>query len=148
MPSPFLCYFLKPLMLFLITVGEFCSSGIIICQSVSDGMEPWVVLYLLTEGPGKVVSVHLFINLFYQDLIQQLNSEKCGIIADKGNYNVFCYANDILLSSTTPSGLQKLFDKAVDYITMHSLRFNPAKTTCLLHGITHLCIALSGTSKG
>ena len=70
----------------------------------------------------------ILIRLFHltyltQDLIEQLNSEKCGIIIDKGHYNVSCYAYDILLSSTTPSRLQELIDKAVDYTTIHSSGF-------------------------
>ena len=45
-----------------------------------------------------------------------------------------CYADDILLMSTTTSGLQRLIDLAVTYINSHGLRFNSAKSTCMAYG--------------
>ena len=50
------------------------------------------------------------------------------------NYNVYCYADDLLLSSTTVSGLQKLINIANANITRNGLTFNPQKTECLLVG--------------
>jgi hypothetical protein len=82
---------------------------------------------------GGLSSPFLF-NLFYEDLIEMLRTEKCGVTNDGDTYNVFCYAADILLSSTTPSGLQSLIDLAVNYIAKHGLRFNPSKTTCMIYG--------------
>ena len=79
---------------------------------------------------GGLSSPFLF-NLFYQELIEMLNYEKCGIIIAGNHYNVHCYADDILLSSTTPTGLQRLTDVAVNYITKHGLKINPSKTTCM-----------------
>jgi hypothetical protein len=58
----------------------------------------------------------------------------CGISIDDHHYNVHCYADDILLSSATVSGLQRLIDCAVGYITSHGLRFNPAKSSCFSYG--------------
>jgi hypothetical protein len=40
----------------------------------------------------------------------------------------------VLVASTTVTGLQKLIDYANEYVTNHGLSFNPAKTTCLIHG--------------
>ena len=48
--------------------------------------------------------------------------------------DVFCYADDILLSSTTVRVLQGLIKPAVDYVNRHGLRFNPSKTKCVLFG--------------
>jgi len=73
-------------------------------------------------------------NTFYKDLIQLLREQKCGIMIDGATYNVYCYADDILLSSTTPTGLQTLIDIATKYITQQGLRFNPSKTTCMSFG--------------
>lgn len=82
---------------------------------------------------GGLTSPLLF-NLFYRDLINQLRTERCGIIINDSTYNVFCYADDLLLSSTTPSGLQRLINVASNYIVQHGLRFNPQKTTCMIYG--------------
>jgi len=82
---------------------------------------------------GGLSSPMLF-NVFYRDLIAELNAQRCGISIDGCSYNAFCYADDILLASTTPSGLQKLIDTAVKYITKHGLRFNPSKTNCFCFG--------------
>lgn len=80
------------------------------------------------------LSSPLLFNLFYRDLISALNSETCGVTIQGNKYNAFCYADDVLLASTTPSGLQHLIDTAVEYITRHGLRFNPAKTSCFCFG--------------
>lgn len=82
---------------------------------------------------GGLTSPLLF-NLFYKDLISSLNTASCGVTIRGKRFNVFCYADDVLLASTTPSGLQKLIDTAVRYITTHGLRFNPAKTNCFTFG--------------
>ena len=50
------------------------------------------------------------------------------------NYNIMCYAADLLLCSTTVSGLQSLIDLATKYIVSHGLRFNPSKSVCRIHG--------------
>ena len=41
-----------------------------------------------------------------------------------------CYADDIMLTSLTPTGLQSLNNAANKYISSHGLEFNPNKTTC------------------
>lgn len=87
-------------------------------------------------------------NLFYEDLIAQLNEEQCGITINKRNYNVYCYADDILLASTTPTGLQHLVDIAVEYATTHGLRFNPSKTVCSTFGQSRLTETPALTIEG
>ena len=67
-------------------------------------------------------------------MIHLLNSLNCGICINNCNYNVFAYADDLLLSSTTVTGLQQLIDTAVSYVTDHGLWFNRDKTKCLLFG--------------
>jgi len=96
---------------------------------------------------GGLTSPMLF-NLFYKDLISLLNHESCGITIRENHYNAFCYADDVLLASTTPTGLQKLIDKAVDYITTHGLRFNPSKTSCYTFGKTSYISAPKWTIEG
>ena len=82
---------------------------------------------------GGLSSPFLF-NLFYEELIDTLNTENCGVNIGGHNYNVHCYADDILLVSTTTSGLQRLIDLAVTYINSHGLSFNPAKSSCMIYG--------------
>ena len=82
---------------------------------------------------GGISSTFLF-NAFYGDLVNDINNENCGVTIDGMNYNVFCYADDILLCSLTASGLQSLVDLSVTYIENHGLRFNPEKSNSIIYG--------------
>ena len=62
----------------------------------------------------------------------------CAICINNINYNVFTYADDLLLSSTTVTGLQGL-------ISNHGLRFNPAKTKCMISNIEATNLAVEKT---
>ena len=53
-------------------------------------------------------------------------------------YNIFVYADDILLTSLTVTGLQKLIEVSNNYIIDHGLSFNPTKTKCITLGKCHL----------
>ena len=53
---------------------------------------------------------------------------------------MFCYADDLILTSLTVTGLQSLIDVSRDYITPHGLNFNPSKTTCTTFGTTHQAV--------
>jgi hypothetical protein len=72
--------------------------------------------------------------VFYEDLINSINDNCSGITIGGVNYNVFCYADDILLCSLTATGLQNLIDISVSYIENHGLRFNPKKSSCMIYG--------------
>ena len=67
-------------------------------------------------------------------MVKTLNSMNCGICINNVSYNVFTYADDLLLSSTTVTGLQRLINCAVSYISNHGIRFNPDKTKCMIFG--------------
>ena len=82
---------------------------------------------------GGLTSPWIF-NLFYLELIDDLNDMNVGVSIGGHNFNVICYADDILLCSTTSSGLQCLINRANEYISMYGLRFNPQKTECLISG--------------
>ena len=82
---------------------------------------------------GALTSPILF-NLFYEDLINELNQSNYGLTISGHKFNVTCYADDILLCSLTSQGLQCLIDTAENYIKNHGLPFNPAKTECMLFG--------------
>ena len=77
----------------------------------------------------------LIFNAFYQDLVQKLqNNIQHGIVINGITYNVFAYADDLLLASTTVTGLQSLIDLSVSQMEKCGLRFNPKKTICMCYG--------------
>ena len=82
---------------------------------------------------GGLSSTFIF-NTVYQHIIRTLNNMTCGVTIDGTNFNTICYADDILLCSTTHTGLQCLIDKAADCISDSGLRFNPSKTKCMTFG--------------
>ena len=82
---------------------------------------------------GGLTSPLLF-NLFYYDLAVDLSNINHGLTIDHVSYNTFIYADDILLMSSTSTGLQYLIDKANNYITSYGLRFNAEKTKCATFG--------------
>ena len=82
---------------------------------------------------GGLTSPMIF-NLFYLDLINEIDKMNCGVNVFGKNFNIYCYADDILLSSTTVTGLQTLIDVAVNNITKSGLCFNPVKTECVIIG--------------
>ena len=74
-------------------------------------------------------SLFLF-NLFYQDFISLLSNCSGDIRIQSDTYNVFCYADDLIIASLSVTGLQEIIHAATSYIVDHGLNFNPAKTTC------------------
>ena len=80
------------------------------------------------------VRIRWNVNLFYYDLLEMLASHEGGISISDETFNVFAYADDILLASTTASGLQKLINSAVCYLENNGLCFNPKKTNCTIVG--------------
>jgi len=96
---------------------------------------------------GGLSSPFLF-NIVYQDMIVKLNSMPCGISIQDKKFNAFCYADDILITSLTPCGLQMLMDASSQYITSHGLRFNPHKTKCISLGKQHLLVQPHLTLNG
>ena len=82
---------------------------------------------------GGLSSPWIF-NVFYEDLIDNISHSDRGISLRGETYNVFCYADDLLITSTTVSGLQSLIDMCDSYICQHGLRFNPNKTSCTTVG--------------
>ncbi len=65
-------------------------------------------------------------------------TETPGGLRIKRNSYVFIYGDDLLIVSTTVTGLQNLIDYANYYITEHGLQFNTSKTTCVTLGKSHL----------
>ena len=82
---------------------------------------------------GGLTSAKLFY-LFYQKLITKISECTFGVVIQGHQYNVFCYAHDLLLASTTVTGLQAFIALAVSHVNDRGLRFNPEKTTCMTYG--------------
>ena len=87
-------------------------------------------------------------NVLYEDLIDNISHSDRGISLRGETYNVFCYADDLLITSTTVSGLQSLIDMCDSYICQHGLRFNPNKTSCTTVGKHRLMSQPKWTMKG
>ena len=63
---------------------------------------------------GGLSSPGIF-NVFYEDLIDNISHSDRGISLRAETYNVICYADDLLITSTTVSGLQSLIDMCDSY---------------------------------
>ena len=57
-----------------------------------------------------------------------------GTTINGQSFNIFCYADDILLASITSTGLQSLIESANHFILENGLTFNPSKTECCTFG--------------
>ena len=98
------------------------------CQKLSTKID-----VCIGTRQGGISSPFLF-NIFYQDLVEKLSKCSGGILINNDTYNVFCYADDLILTSLSVTGLQELIDTANSYITEHGLKFNPTKTICTTLG--------------
>ena len=88
---------------------------------------------------GGLTSPFLF-NIVYQDLISELSHTTGGIRINKDSFNVSCYADDLLLTSLTVTGLQKLIDTANAYVNKHGISFNANKSFCAILGKDHFLV--------
>ena len=114
-------------------VLHFWYSHMSVCIKWKSCLSEGIVIERGTRQGG--LSSPILFNLFYNlGLIDTLQSISCGIHINNVNFNTICYADDILLCSTTVTGLQKMINIASDYIHKHGLRFNPHKTSCLIMG--------------
>ena len=86
---------------------------------------------------GGLTSPFLF-NLLYQELVNGLSDLPGGMKIGNLSYNVFCYADDLLLTSATATGLQKLINFANTYVSSHGLSFNAKKSNTIVFGKCYL----------
>ena len=81
---------------------------------------------------GCNLSPNLF-NLFIQDITKCFNDSKCDparLISE--NINCLLYADDLVLISETPEGLQNCLDNLYEYIKTWKLSINYTKTKIML----------------
>ena len=81
---------------------------------------------LVLKGLTRQGLHYCVLNIFYQDLIDILTCTTEGILINDVPFNVFCYTNDLLSTSTSAIGLLTLIDK-YEYIVSHGIRFYPTK---------------------
>ena len=71
-----------------------------------------------------------------------------GVTIGGQRFNVYCYADDVLLASTTVTGLQNLINHANNYVTNHRLSFNASKMVCYIHGKNPFTVHLEWIING
>ena len=71
----------------------------------------------------------------------------CSISIGNMCFNIFCYADDLLLASATITGLQAIVNACTDYVECHGLNLNVSKTSWTIIGKTPFTseLMLSGT---
>ncbi len=80
---------------------------------------------------GNPLSPLLF-NLFINDIFQNVRNDESLITLDGVNYfNALMYADDLILMSPTPEGLQKSLDALHKYCNTWKLKINIKKTKCM-----------------
>lgn len=78
---------------------------------------------------GGILSPYLF-NVYTDELSERLDMSGVGC-RYLGSINHLCYADDMVLLSPTPQGLQKLLDVCANYAATHDILFNTKKTVCM-----------------
>ena len=94
--------------------GNYLSEGF----SVSNGVRQ-----------GGILSPYLF-NIYMDDLSENLDASRVGC-RYTGSVNHLCYADDMVLLSPSPQGLQRLVDICALYADNHDILFNTKKTVCM-----------------
>ena len=93
--------------------------------------------FAVTNGvrQGGILSPYLF-NVYTDDLSDRLRASRVGCCY-LGSVNHLCYADDMILLSPTPHGLQNMIDICADYAKGHDILFNTRKSVCMaiLHSL-------------
>ena len=79
---------------------------------------------------GGILSPHLF-NVYIDKLNRQLNSLPIGCTINDHTTNNLCYADDMVLISSSAEGLQRLINICCDYASSHDIIYNETKTQCM-----------------
>ena len=82
-----------------------------VCIKWKSCLSEGIVIERGTRQGG--LSSPILFNLFYKGLIDTLQSISCKIHINNVNFNTICYADDILLCSTTVTGSQKMINPFV-----------------------------------
>lgn len=83
---------------------------------------------------GSILSPHLY-NIYNENLLHQISSESSIGTSIYGNFTgIVAYADDIILLSTTLSGLCTLVDKCESYGRSNLIKLNAVKTEFMVSG--------------
>ena len=91
--------------------------------------------FKITKGmkQGSILSPQMF-NKFINDLLTKLKSMDTGVRIYDFHLNMFAYADDLNLVSTTAAGLQSLMNMCHQYAETWRMKFNPTKTNIVCIG--------------
>ena len=92
--------------------------------------------FFLKQGvrQGSILSPYLY-NIYTENLLDNITENSVNGTSIYGNFTgIVTYADDILLLSTTLSGLQKLIDTCISYGNNNYIKHNPDKTEFLISG--------------
>ena len=92
--------------------------------------------FFLKQGvrQGSILSPH-FYNIYTENLLEKITENIVNGTSIYGNFTgIVSYADNILLLSTTLSGLQKLIDICISYGNNNYIKQNPDKTEFLVSG--------------
>ena len=82
---------------------------------------------------GSLMGVALWA-VYLDDLQKALRAAELGTLLNGEFRGVHAYADDIVLTSSTLSGLQEMVNMVEKYAGSHQIRLNPAKTVALRSG--------------
>ncbi len=87
---------------------------------------------LNTYGQGEWFVSPTIIDIFINDIVEDVKSVNTGIEIDGHNICILLYADDIVFLSDTEEGLQKLLDKVYQWSLKWKIKYN-AKKLNILH---------------
>ena len=92
----------------------------------------------LSQGvrQGSILSPHLY-NIYTEDLLDEICALNVGTTVNGTYTGITAYADDIILMSSTISGLQKMINKCTSYGMSHMIKFNSVKTEFVMSGASH-----------
>ena len=74
----------------------------------------------MSKRQGGLSSPYFF-NLFYQERVDSLSKCTGSIQVSENSYNVFCYADDLVVTSLSVTGLQNQINSAKSLVVSHGL---------------------------
>nr|XP_047127704.1 uncharacterized protein LOC124808580 [Hydra vulgaris] len=98
--------------------------------------------FRLSQGvrQGSILSPHLY-NIYTENLLEKIVSEsKVGTSINGVYTGIIAYADDIVLQSSTISGLQSLINIVQKYGLSNFIKLNTEKTEFLISGISSILI--------
>ncbi|XP_065645758.1 uncharacterized protein LOC136076212 [Hydra vulgaris] len=96
--------------------------------------------FRLSQGvrQGSILSPHLY-NIYTENLLEKIVSEsKVGTSINGVYTGVIAYADDIILQSSTISGLQNLINIVQKYVISNFIKLNAEKTEFLISGVSSI----------